>query len=222
MAYTVIDQTELRQHEHKTRSKRKVLKECIVFTTPERQEIKYWTVGIGLYSSSRGYDPLPRATHECCHWDRHPFSNHPVGCPITYHNVQSGIEADRVLEKLKEKNVDSTTRDFFETEGIFCSFSCAKAYALDELQRTKNNKYKDALGLLTLLYEKVVGKVVEIKAAPGWRLLDSYGGHLSIEEFRNISDNIVYEETVNIKRPYMFSSFSYIKEKQANTNDKWV
>jgi len=197
------------------RQKRKptIHKEITKFSTPDRQEIKYWTVGIGMYSGSRGYDPIPRYTKECCWWDRHPFTFHPIGCPVNYHDHKTkGIEYDRVMEKLKEMNVNTESNDFFETEGIFCSLSCAKAYAIDELQRTKECKYKNSIGLLTLLCQKVHKDIIEIIPAPSWKMLVNYGGPFSIDEFRKKS--VRYEETINVKRPCMYSSFAYIKEKR--------
>jgi len=43
-------------------------------------------------------------------------------------------------------------------------------------------------------------------------VIDSYGGHLSIKEFRASFGFLQYETTINVKRPYMFSSSMYIEE----------
>jgi len=48
-------------------------------------------------------------------------------------------------------------------------------------------------------------------AHPLGALID-YGGHLTVEQYRESFGVLRYDETANIKRPIMFSSSPYIEE----------
>ena len=87
-----------------------------------------------------------------------------------------------------------------------------KAYILDQLSRSRSSRFKESLTLLSLLYSKLFGKLVTIPPAPTWKVLQDYGGHLTEEEYLETFGRLVYTETVNIRRPYMFSSSAYIQE----------
>lgn len=157
---------------------------------------------------------LPRYTTRPCWWCRNKFSSHPIGCPIIYHPEPKSEEKKlHVLDIFRKSNlpVDNGT-DFFETEGLFCTFPCVKAYILDQIARTKSIKYAKALTLLTLLYSKLVGDIAVIPVAPSWKVLIEWGGHLTPQEYRSSMGLLEYIETVNTKRPYMYPSSAYIQE----------
>jgi hypothetical protein len=81
----------------------------------------------------------------------------------------------------------------FEGEGVFCSFNCMLSYS----REYSNNKYRDCGGLICLLYKKIFGKNInlsQISCAPNWRMLESFGGPLSIEEFRKTFQVVEYKE----------------------------
>jgi hypothetical protein len=64
-----------------------------------------------------------------------------------------------------------------------------------------NNLYKDSGTLLYLMYKSIFGEFpikMNLKKAPSWKLLKSYGGSLSIEEFREMF-NTVSNLTQNIE-----------------------
>jgi hypothetical protein len=67
----------------------------------------------------------------------------------------------------------------WKVDCMFCSWSCAKSYALDRCQLS-------AAALLPLLRKQVTGQRVSdsIKPAPPRTALAMFGGPLSIEEFR--------------------------------------
>ena len=169
---------------------------------------KYWANMIDVTNIG----PLPAITNKPCRWCRSSFVTRPIGLPLVYHsNKTSGIEKERFEEKLREANLPTTTNDFFETEGIFCSFPCCKAYVLDQ---RGNPKYKDSLGLLGMLFGLYYGRLPDYPTAPTWKVLREYGGHLTIDEFRATFGKLVYEETVNTQRPYMYASSQYIRERR--------
>ena len=194
-------------HEKSKKSKRNIM-----FLDPHKDQVKLWGIMIDLTASG----PLPRYTQKPCWWCRNKFSYHPIGCPIRYNGQKiNGVSKDRVDANFLELNLtlDYGT-DFFETEGIFCTFPCIKAYILDQLSRTTSPKYKKSLTLLTLLYLKLVGVICTIPTAGSWKLTTDWGGHMSPPEYRSTTGLLEYTETVNIRRPYMFCSSNWIREKR--------
>lgn len=162
--------------------------------------------------------PLPTSTNKPCWWCSGTFKNLPLGCPLRYNpNKTSGIEKERYEAKLKQTTIKNhTTNDFFETEGIFCSFPCCKAYIIDQ---GSNPRYKDSLTLLSLMFS-IFHEIpddsedADFDAAPSWKLLKDYGGHLTYQEFRSSFGKLKYDVTVNTQRPYLYSSSQYIAEKK--------
>jgi len=194
-------------HEKSRKSRR-----AVMFLDPNKAIVKMWGNMIDVTQNGA----LPRYTTKPCWWCRGTFNSHPIGCPIRYNpNKPPGRDRDRVLERLKEANLplDSGT-DFFETEGLFCTFPCVKSYILDESSRTKSPKYKRAMTLLTLLYQKLLGEICVIPTAGSWKVLTDWGGHLTPQEFRATTGLLEYTETVNTRRPLMYSSSVYVQEKR--------
>lgn len=191
--------------------KGKISKRSILFLDPHKSEVKLW--GNMLDLTSQG--PLPRFTNMPCWWCRNRFSTHPIGCPIRYVQCSDEIEEERIKERFAEMNLSHDSGyDFFETEGIFCTFPCVKAYILDEMSRTKSEKYKISMTLLTLLYQKFFGELIIIPTAGSWRTGANWGGHLTPSEYRASTGLLEYTETVNTHRPYMYSSSNWIRERR--------
>lgn len=194
-------------HEKSKKSKR-----SLMFLDPHKSTVKLWGNMIDMAQGGA----LPRYTTKPCWWCRSTFNSHPIGCPTRYNPEKSpGPERDRILKRFREANLplDCGT-DFFETEGVFCTFPCVKAYILDQLSRTKSPKYKRALTLLTLLYSKLMGQITIIPTAGTWKVLTEWGGHLTPQEFRAATGLLEYIETVNSRRPYMYSTSTYVQEKR--------
>lgn len=185
----------------------KMSKRSIMFLDPRKSHVKYWVSMVDLSN-----DALPLSSTKPCWWCRSKFESRPIGCPIEYHPT-SPIDSDLIQSKLKIDNLptDSGT-DYFVTEGIFCTFPCIKAYIYEELAKSKLGVYKNSLALLTYLYFKCFGEVVTIPTGCPWKTLIPWGGHLTPLEARSAVGRLEYTETVNIKRPYMYSSSIYIRE----------
>ena len=94
-----------------------------------------------------------------CFWCRHSFNSKAIGCPI--------------------KLVDNT----YYCDGIFCSFNCCKSF-INENQT--NSLYSKSNYLLHNLYKQIYNSQNTIDPAPHWRLLTNYGGHLTIQQFREL------------------------------------
>lgn len=162
---------------------------------------------------------LPVSTELSCFWCRHPFHTSPIGCPIEYINPMveksytSQITKDKYymrenvtttklaqLEKEAASSVEirALPNHYFLTDGVFCSFNCVMSFIQSNYH---NSLYRDSWNLLHIMYEQLVGKKMKqckILAAPDWRLLRVYGGHLTIEEFRRSFNHVEYKELFHI------------------------
>lgn len=149
-----------------------------------------------------------------CFWCRHPFDTHPIGCPVkyvasqaqkTYHSHISRdiytIKEDITSKRRKE--MDNTEQlflkigEYYETDGVFCSFNCCKAWINDN----KHNRLYDFSNVLLMkMYNAIMDtKMVNISSAPHWRTLEQYGGHLNILKFREGFNKVDYEFHGNTK-----------------------
>ena len=70
--------------------------------------------------------------------------------------------------------------DRFTTVGNFCSWQCAKSYALDQ-NTSKSGEVQSFLAMMRL---RAFGKFVPLWPAPKRQFLKCFGGTMSIEEFR--------------------------------------
>jgi len=163
-----------------------------------------------------------------CYWCRHSFNTSPIGCPINYISSQavksynSHISKDMYTIKedvtistrlsLDDPRISVNVREYYETDGIFCSFNCCKAFIIDN----KNKKmYNNSLTLLMRMYNEMLGTTISvIDSAPHWRLLQEYGGHLSITEFRKSFDKAEYEEHGIINNIPSYRSVGFIYEER--------
>jgi len=142
-----------------------------------------------------------------CFWCKHPFDSRPLGCPINYVSPQvtkkyySHISRDNYIIKenitktrllnIEDKSVECSNDEYYETDGVFCSFNCCKAY----INENKHNRLYDKSDmLLTKMYNNIMNtKTVIISPAPHWRILEHYGGNLNIIQFRESFNKIDYD-----------------------------
>jgi len=207
----VCPSTSYRRHTPQKQGARKN-KRSMIFMNHYKNQSRMYAVMIDVTQNGA----LPRMTHKPCWWCRSSFTSIPVGCPLKYNkNTPGTLDSKRFEEYLKSINIVSDgTNDFFETEGLFCTLSCAKSYALEQLQKTSSPKYKDSLTLLNLIQYKVSNVHTEIPSAPSWKMIDEWGGHLTPREFRESFGLVEYTETVNLRRPLMYSTSQYFQEKR--------
>lgn len=98
--------------------------------------------------------------NQLCWWCVHELPQHPcIHLPIKY---------DSKLDK-------------FTCVGNFCSWQCAKAYALD----MENARKGEIQSFLALMRKKALGKYTPLWPAPKRWALKCFGGTMSIEEFRS-------------------------------------
>ena len=143
-----------------------------------------------------------------CFWCRNPFSSQSLGCPLRYISPKftktyySEITKDKYtlssritkmeLKALQAKpeGKNTTPNEYYESDGVFCSFDCVMAF-INENRR--NSLYSRSKNLLMKIYADMYGEdVKEITPAPHWRLLRQCGGPLSIEKFRDRFGRVEY------------------------------
>ena len=143
-----------------------------------------------------------------CFWDRHSFTTTPIGCPIKYipsqavkayyseisrdnYIIKENITPDRQEIMSTNLRLSINKNEFYETDGIFCSFNCCQAFIKDNKH---NIMYNHSETLLTEIYNNLFGDSISIiESAPHWRLLQEYGGHHTIDSFRESFNKIEYE-----------------------------
>ncbi len=151
-----------------------------------------------------------------CFWCRHVFDTHPLGCPIRYvphmivkkyfsHITKDYYTIKEEISNTKFENVyndllgDNTNEnvsiqliknDYYETDGIFCSFNCCLAWIKDN---SHNNLYTNSVFLLHQMYYSYFDIQHQIHPAPHWRMLKDYGGHLSIDDYRSSFNKVIYD-----------------------------
>lgn len=172
----------------------------------KQRTVKLW---VCMYNTILN-GPLPLHTDIPCWWCRCNFDTSPLGVPIQYvsepeDHIRRGIQA-----WLEKNNLPTEDLEYFETDGIVCSFPCMKAYILHEGRRKE--QYRESLTLMSLLYSRIYGKVEAIEEAGDWRLIDRWGGHLSPLEYRERYGKVYYTETHMTKKPLMYSVGNYIQE----------
>lgn len=97
----------------------------------------------------------------CCYWDTQPFYTPPVHIPIRI------------------------TKDYIDAKGWFCSPECALAHIL-KFSSSLDNPYEQQ-ALLHLVYGTLYDTQEPFQPACDPRgVLDSFGGPLSIEEYRSL------------------------------------
>jgi hypothetical protein len=130
-------------------------------------------------------------------------------------NSDNNIHTDEKPEKedkIPDKYIETGNNLYYETDGVFCSFNCCKAYIIENKHNTLYNK---SSLLLNHLFNAIMEtKTSIISPAPHWRLLQHYGGHLNIVQFRESFNKIDYDchgTTINLP---VFSPISTLYEER--------
>jgi hypothetical protein len=149
-----------------------------------------------------------------CYWCRHPFDTRPIGCPIRYqsscvknkyrshisndmYTINENITISKRKSLVANKDIEIIHNEYYETDGVFCSFNCCKSYI-------KENKtkpiYQLSLMLISKMYKELTGcNIKNVTDAPSWKLLKEYGGQMNINEFRDCFNKkeYIYNGTIN-------------------------
>jgi hypothetical protein len=159
-----------------------------------------------------------------CFWDHHTFDSQPIGCPIKYvpqmisrvYNSEITKDSFSVSEsiprcsKISTDGVSTTTsRESYETDGVFCSFNCALSFALS---KKADPLYADSATLLNRIYIDTKTKSTLTPAPDPVRVLADYGGPYTIEEYRKNLTRLTYEN-YGVQRP-VFKPVSFLLEEK--------
>jgi hypothetical protein len=145
-----------------------------------------------IYTSLQQFiDDWPTTTDVSCFWCCHQFDNTPCAIPESYYN------------------------NLFKVHGCFCSFNCATAYLFNN--ELNSNNLWEKYSTLHLLKNKLLSTndTNFIKPAPPRESLKSFGGYLTINEFRNNSDKLY-----NIVSPPVIILCPQIDESSYNNDIK--
>lgn len=132
----------------------------------------------------------PRNTDIWCGWCSHSFTGPPVSIPKWY------------------------IKKTFFVSGCYCSYSCASKHLFSRNDINESNKWK-YYNLLHLLRKRIlnIDDTTRIPLAPSKETLKVFGGHLSIDEYRNItSETHNCHKIYNILEPPMISIIPSIEE----------
>lgn len=155
--------------------------------------------------------PMPYSTTKPCWNCRHPFNSRPLGIPLRYVKLSKADE-EKFKQFLIDHNFSSDTSGdgYFEVEGIVCSWECMKNFICE---RSCESRYKDSANLMALMYTMFTSMPLNIQRAGTWRALKEWGGHQTIDEFRESFQNVVFVDTINFKRPMMYTTSRMYEEK---------
>lgn len=160
----------------------------------------------------------------CCFWDRHPFTTAPLGCPVKYvpQIISREYHSEITREKFKVKEslcklsvppaeipIQKESEDYFETDGVFCSFNCMLSFILDNKH---NPLYQNSIVLMQKMHTVMCGSPFRGVPAGHWRVLKPYGGFVDITKYREGFAKIDFE-CRGISRPNFVSISSVFEEK---------
>jgi hypothetical protein len=187
------------------------LPQIISFLSESKKIVKCKVVMINLNNEN-----VDNICNVDCYWCRYGFETKPLSCPIRYVSHQliktyySEITKDKytIKENItsksvknipfrksptggEDRNVKINKNGYYETDGIFCSFNCCKAF----INNNKHNSlYDDSNRLLIQMYNQIfTSKIIRIKKADDWRLLRKAGGFIDIKKFRENFNHVSYE-----------------------------
>ena len=168
-----------------------------------------------------------------CFWCRNPIPETvlAIGCPVKYISTQAvktyyseiskdkyvireniTIKRQKSIEDSKNNQLSIIKKNYYLTDGIFCSFNCCMAYIEDN---KCNSIYDRSEMLLLKMYHDIYPtKVVCIDKAPHWRKLKQCGGELVINEFRDSFNKIEYQNHGFCSETPQFKSLGILFEEK--------
>jgi hypothetical protein len=169
----------------------KVISEC-TNSVESVKKIKVVKTTLGQVSDSGLW---PETCDTCCWWCCHPFEGSPCTLPTKY-------------DPLRKR---------FTFCGLFCSWSCVKAY---NFERSDHKKYYCS-SLISLLVQQIYGvrQAIGIKPAPPRQTLKMFGGYLEIDEFRSPSDIDGYQINL-VKFNYIHPEITEIRNVKSKPEKK--
>jgi len=151
---------------------------------------------------------LPVETSIPCHGCRRKFTSQPIGIPLDYHpsvyvskndptKIRHLTQKDRTVMEADEDNT-VIIMDYFDTEGIVCSFNCI----LLCIEDSPSPMYTKTPLLIYKLYKMIFGVYPSqpILKAPSWKMREEYGGSISDFEYEKILQTIKFTDTHQVQK----------------------
>lgn len=173
-----------------------------------RKAVRICPTMMSLVGSGGELDP-EKCRAVSCFWCRHRFQTAPVGCPTRYVPAQiertltSPVtkETYTIRENVSQKAILAAGGDYYETDGVFCSYQCCLAYIQDNKTNPLYALSKTLLSNMWLSTSPgLPSERGKLMPAPSWRMLREYGGTLTIDEFRARHTHYTYRETHTVHR----------------------
>lgn len=200
----------------------------IVSFLDESKQLKRCTLSMIDFQTGNSVQQTQGLRYKCF-WDREyiPDNVTPLGCPIKYiskkatktyiseiskekYSIRENVTVYKAneLTDRKDGRLEVDGVDYYETDGVFCSFNCCMAFIQSpEAKHNPLYRYSEMLLLRMWSLFNDSSEPVQILPAPHWRTLREFGGHLSIEQFRESFNRIQF-----INHGIRFSSLGYLFE----------
>lgn len=185
----------------------------ILFYDIKKRCMKYFA-NMGTYSSSIGL--LPYMTSIPCWNCRRKFTTPALGIPIRFIRFHpQSLESNLLKKYFEEMNFSVTpiTEGYFETEGVVCRWECMKNFVLENIS---SPRYKDSVNLMYMMHNLIEGTPLDCRRGGSFKTLKTWGGHLADEDYDYATSTTSFVETVNVRRPMMFSISRYYEQLQNN------
>jgi hypothetical protein len=125
------------------------------------------------YTGVASFEPDSNdAKEKICWQDHHHFDGAKVTIPYKH---------------VTEVKPDGKIKHRFIGPGSFCDIFCLWTYLLEEskkISQLRDTRLDIAIQNTKLAFSFMFPETVTLKERPDWRLLDRYGGHLTIENYR--------------------------------------
>lgn len=164
------------------------------------------------YMMAKSY---PKTTVIPCFYCTESFTTQPIGIPLRYIpsyskslfkdgyseefvTLNKPIRTTKDKEDAQKRREEIIHRDYFQTEGNFCSFPCLQSF----LRHHPEDAHGEISPLIKQYFTSLYGKdtVYQREFAPDIRLLKKFGGHLTTSEFRS-PEGRKYSRSVNFMLP---------------------
>ncbi|MGL5961817.1 MAG: hypothetical protein ACRCZ0_07675 [Cetobacterium sp.] len=131
-----------------------------------------------------------------CWWCTLPIENDPIGCPLSIAHESQGYKEPLTIirKKSKEEITASSSKITYYTDGLFCCLNCIKAYIMESGEH--DAKYKDSIRLLAMMAcdNEQSQDPLTVNPSPPWRFLQQYGGHLTVDQYKEMIGRMIYKE----------------------------
>jgi hypothetical protein len=153
-----------------------------------------------------------------CWWCTLPIENDPIGCPLSMQstfreegssstackaaltiirkgdNRRSKVDEETIVAGSNPPGGTRRVQITYYTDGLFCCLNCIKAYIMESGEH--DAKYKDSIRLLAMMAcdNEQSQDPLTINPSPPWRFLQQYGGHLTVDQYREMIGRMIYKE----------------------------